>query len=165
MPKELSSKRELDWFKFLSQKGRYIGGLVESDEGIGGQYRGTIADIEIDRSFVLITTDDAECNVGDGWEPMDDFEVGAHTDYSSAPIVKENGQAVIHLIHIGVAVLTPAKHSPADLEGKVVVMETNVPNEDGHVFSVESAECYAEEHGGMVEYLENGEARIWVQPK
>ncbi|KKM21517.1 hypothetical protein LCGC14_1634660 [marine sediment metagenome] len=158
-------KQELDWYNFLETKGRYIGGVVESHEGVGGNYRGIISSIKLDGGYFRVFTDNAEENLTGKWKPFEDYTIDCAISSTSSPIVNNKGVAKLHLYMIGEVFLFPAKQLAADLEGKVVVMESGVKDEEGHLFSVQSCECFAEENDGTLEYLANGEVKVWVSPE
>lgn len=158
------NSHESEWVQFLEQKNRYIGGVLESDEGVGGLFRGTISSIELDAFYFKICAEDAERS-GDGeqWEPVGGFDVGCNIQITPSPVLSSDGRATFHIMMVGRVIMTPI--APANFESKVVVMESGILDKDGHIFSVPACEVYAEECDGVVEYLENGEVRVWVDPQ
>ena len=106
----------------------------------------------------MLLTDLSCSNVGD-------FGIVANINEFPPPHVEEDGKAIWSLPYIGCATLYPVKQSAAEFEGKVVAMESGKRDDEGRLYSVAAAECYAEEVGGMIEYLKNGEVKVWVKPE
>jgi hypothetical protein len=151
---------DLTWDDFRDIKARFIGGEIVTVES-GHSYRGKIRDITIDRDMVYFDLSDTEYLDRDGWKPdARGFSVSTTMSLSG---IRWSTKGSIHFTmpYLGEAVISPAKQE-IETEGKIIAMVSGVPDANGVMLSVPSLEYIAEtEPGFTLEYLENGQARLW----